>query len=51
MELYSKNKTGKEDDIKYLSNEANSLTNQARQNTLLFIELTTDKKSIDVKVS
>jgi hypothetical protein len=45
MELYSKNNTGKEDDIKYLSDEANLLTNQARQNTSLFIEITADKKS------
>lgn len=51
VELYSKNKTGKEDDIKYLSNEANSLTNQARQNTSLFIEITTDEKSTDGKAN
>jgi hypothetical protein len=51
MELYSKNKTGKEDDIEYLSQEANSLANQARQNTSLFIEITTDEKSTDGKVS
>lgn len=45
MEMYSKNNTGKEDDIKYLSNEATSLANQARQNTSLFIEITIDEKS------
>jgi len=44
MELYSKDKTGKEKDTKYLSDEANLLTNQARQNTSLFIEMTTDKE-------
>lgn len=45
MDMYSKNNTGKEDDIKYLSNEANLLTNQARKNTSLFIEITTVEKS------
>lgn len=40
MEMYSKDKTGKEDDIRYLSDEANMLTNQARENTSLFIEIT-----------
>jgi hypothetical protein len=43
MELYSKNEIGKEDDVKYLFNEANSLTNQAIKNTSLFIEITTEK--------
>ncbi len=45
MEMYSKNNIGKEDDIKYLSDESNLLTNQARKNTSLFIEITTDEKS------
>jgi hypothetical protein len=33
IEMYSKNKSGKEKDMKYLSDEANMLTNQARKNT------------------
>ena len=45
MEMYSKDNTGKENDMKYLFDEANLLTNQARQNTALFIEVTTDEKS------
>ncbi|MEN9524180.1 MAG: hypothetical protein RL536_249 [Candidatus Parcubacteria bacterium] len=45
MEMYSKNKTGKETDIKYLFDEANLLTNQARKNTSLFIEVTTEEGS------
>ena len=40
MEMYSKDNNGKEEDIKYLSDEANMLTNQARKNTTLFIEIT-----------
>jgi hypothetical protein len=44
MEMYSKDKTGKEKDMKYLSDEANLLANQARQNTSLFIKMTTDEK-------
>ncbi|MFZ2522232.1 MAG: hypothetical protein WAX44_00980 [Minisyncoccia bacterium] len=51
MELYSKDKTGKEKDIKYLSDEASFLTNQARQNTSLFIEITMDEKSINGEIS
>jgi hypothetical protein len=51
MEMYSKDKTGKEKDMKYLSDEANLLANQARQNTSLFIEITTNKKSIGEKVN
>lgn len=45
MELYSKDKSGKESDIKYLFDEANLLTNQARKSTSLFIEMTMDEKS------
>ena len=51
MELYSKNKIGKEDDMNYLSDEASLLTNQARQNTSLFIEMTTDEKYTDKKAT
>lgn len=45
MEMYSKDETGKETDIKYLFDEANLLTNQARKNTSLFIEVTTQEGS------
>lgn len=41
IEMYSKNKSGKEIDMEYLFGEANMLTNQARKNTSLFIKLTT----------
>lgn len=47
IEMYSKDKTGKEKDMKYLSDEANTLTNLARQNTSLFIEITSEVKSSD----
>jgi hypothetical protein len=43
MELYSKDNIGKKNDIKYLSNEVNLLANRARENTSLFIEITTKK--------
>ncbi|HXK37738.1 MAG TPA: hypothetical protein VJ579_01595 [Candidatus Paceibacterota bacterium] len=43
MGLYSKNNTSKDKDIEFLSDETNSLTNQARENTSLFIEITTEK--------
>jgi len=43
MEMYSKDKIGKENDIKYLLEESNLLTNQARQNTSLFIRITTNE--------
>lgn len=45
MEMYSKNETGKEGDIKYLFDEANLLTNQARKSTSLFIEITTEEEA------
>lgn len=41
IEMYSKNKPGKEKDMEYLFGEANILTNQARKNTSLFIKKTT----------
>jgi hypothetical protein len=43
MKMYSKNKNEKQEDIKYLASEANLLTNQARENTSLFIEITTNE--------
>ena len=49
MDMYSKNKTGKENDMKYLSDEANLLTSQARQNTSLFIKITTGEKPRNVE--
>jgi hypothetical protein len=45
MEMYIKDKTGKENDMKYLCDESNLLANQARTNTSLFIEITTEEKS------
>ena len=44
--MYSKDKTGKENDMKYLSDEANILTNQTRLNTSLFIEITANEKPV-----
>jgi hypothetical protein len=44
MEMYSKDNDGKQGDIKYLASESNLLTNQARENTSLFIELTSEEK-------
>ena len=44
MELYSKDETEKNSDLNYLFNEANLLTNQARENTSLFIELTMNEE-------
>ena len=46
IEMYSKDKTGKENDMKYLSDEANILTNQTRLNTSLFIEITANEKPV-----
>lgn len=51
MDLYSKDKIGKEKDIKYLFDEANLLTNQARGNTSLFIEITTDENLLNEEVN
>lgn len=44
MEMYSKNRAGKESDIKYLADESNLLANQARENTSLFIKITSEEK-------
>jgi hypothetical protein len=46
MELYSKDRAGKENDIKYFCDEANLLTNQARTSTTLFIDITTEEEVI-----
>ncbi|MFA6253805.1 MAG: hypothetical protein WC640_00890 [Candidatus Paceibacterota bacterium] len=43
MEMYSKDNDGKQKDIKYLASESDLLTNKARRNTSLFIEITTNK--------
>lgn len=47
IEMYSKNKSGKEKDMEYLFDEANMLTNQARKNTSLFIEITSKENKKD----
>ncbi len=45
IEMYSKDNNGKEKDIEYLAKESNLLTNRARENTTLFIEITLKGKT------
>lgn len=45
IEMYTKDADEKEKDIEYLTNESNLLTNRARENTTLFIEITTEDAS------
>ncbi len=45
MEMYSKYENGKNKDMEYFANEANFLTNQALENTSLFIDLTSEEKT------
>jgi hypothetical protein len=44
IEMYSKDKEGKNKDIEYLANEADLLSNRALENTSLFIDLTSEGK-------